>query len=74
MFFLPLILLIVPALADTATDTSRLGSYYTSLPLYRGAGTNVFVVGVGTPPQEVNLTVCEFPVPICVVIGPIKPT
>jgi hypothetical protein len=45
--------------ASSATDASRLGQYYTSLPLYRsGSGTNVLTVGVGTPAVDVNLTVC----------------
>ena len=58
----PFLLLLVNlpwVLADAATDASRLGSYFTALDLYRGSTTNIFVVGIGTPPQEFNLTVCQ---------------
>jgi hypothetical protein len=45
---------------DTAEDNSRLGEFYTAIPLYRsGAGTNVVSVGLGTPAQQLNLTACE---------------
>ena len=54
-YFLNLFALITPLLA--VDDADRLGQFYTALPLYRsGAGTNVLPVGVGTPPQMVNLT------------------
>ncbi len=41
-------------------DRSRLGTYVTTIPIYRTEGnTNVVTVGVGTPGQSVNLTLCE---------------
>jgi hypothetical protein len=46
--------------ADKTTDAARLGSFYTTIPLYRsGSGTNVLTVGVGKPAQQVNLTLSE---------------
>ncbi|KAE8542919.1 hypothetical protein D1P53_000982 [Cryptococcus gattii VGV] len=43
--------------ADSNLDFSRMGSYYTPMPLYRnGAGTNVLTIGVGTPEVVMNLT------------------
>ncbi|WWC86447.1 uncharacterized protein L201_001324 [Kwoniella dendrophila CBS 6074] len=43
--------------ADDKTDAARIGSEYTSMPLYRsGAGTNVLSVNVGNPPTELRLT------------------
>jgi hypothetical protein len=48
------------ARADSSTDEARLGSFYTSIPLWRsGAGTNILRVGVGTPATNVNLTLSE---------------
>lgn len=48
------------ARADSRTDDARLGEFYTSIPLWRsGSGTNIFSVGLGTPPQEVNLTLSQ---------------
>ncbi|CAD6589504.1 MAG: hypothetical protein TREMPRED_005380 [Tremellales sp. Tagirdzhanova-0007] len=55
--FLLFLVIIPQVLADAATDASRLGSFYTALDLYRGSATNILVVGIGTPPQDVNLTV-----------------
>lgn len=47
------------AYGDTAEDNSRLGEFYTAIPLYRsGAGSNVISVGLGTPAQQLNLTAC----------------
>lgn len=47
--------------ADSNLDFSRMGSYYTPMPLYRnGAGTNVLTIGVGTPEVVVNLTCCKY--------------
>lgn len=41
-------------------DRSRLGTYVTSIPIFRTeGGSNVVTVGVGTPGQELNLTLCE---------------
>ena len=57
--FLLFLVIIPQVLADAATDASRLGSFYTALDLYRGSATNILVVGIGTPPQDVNLTVCQ---------------
>ncbi|WVN89123.1 uncharacterized protein L203_104339 [Cryptococcus depauperatus CBS 7841] len=43
--------------ADHKLDLSRMGPFYSSMPLYRGgAGTNVLTVGVGSPKTVVNLT------------------
>ncbi|WWC66206.1 uncharacterized protein I206_100107 [Kwoniella pini CBS 10737] len=42
---------------DDRTDTQRIGTEYTSMPLYRsGAGTNVMSANVGNPPTELKLT------------------
>lgn len=56
--FLLFLILARQLTAQSASDASRLGSSYTALTLYRGSATNILVVGVGTPPQDVNLTVC----------------
>ncbi|WVW82514.1 hypothetical protein I302_104525 [Kwoniella bestiolae CBS 10118] len=43
--------------ADAKLDQQRIGSEYTTMPLYRsGAGTNVLNVNVGSPPTEMRLT------------------
>ncbi|WVF70277.1 hypothetical protein IAT40_005066 [Kwoniella sp. CBS 6097] len=43
--------------ADHETDVARLGTEFSSLPLYRsGAGTNVLRVSVGSPGVEMDLT------------------
>ena len=48
------------AWADTKTDSSRLGTEYTLMPLHRGeGGTNVLTLGIGTPVQDFNLTLCQ---------------
>lgn len=63
IYTLPILLaaLLPSALADTNLDASRLGSFYTALPLYRsGAGTNILSVGIGTPETNVNLTLSEY--------------
>ncbi|KAK8866113.1 hypothetical protein IAR55_001264 [Kwoniella newhampshirensis] len=50
-------ILINPTRGDSKLDAARLGTEYTSMPLYRtGAGTNVLTVGIGTPEVIVNLT------------------
>jgi hypothetical protein len=55
-----LIITALQVLADRRTDEARLGTYYTSMPLYRsGAGTNILPVGIGSPPQQVNLTLSK---------------
>jgi hypothetical protein len=52
--------LLVSAVA-AQSDASRLGSFYTTLPIYRsGAGTNTVSIGLGAPAQPMNLTVCEW--------------
>ena len=46
--------------ADSKTDSSRLGTEYTLMPLHRGeGGTNVLALGIGTPVQDFNLTLCQ---------------
>ena len=64
--FLPHIIFLAPLLtavlvsAISETDAGRVGTFYTSIPIYRtGAGTNVVSVGLGTPAVDVNLTLCE---------------
>ncbi|OCF37661.1 hypothetical protein I316_00788 [Kwoniella heveanensis BCC8398] len=48
---------LLPAQADHNTDVARLGTEFSSMPLYRsGAGTNVLRVSVGTPGVEMDLT------------------
>ncbi|OCF74007.1 hypothetical protein I204_05857 [Kwoniella mangroviensis CBS 8886] len=43
--------------ADDRQDQERMGSEYTTMPLYRsGAGTNVLSANVGNPPTEMRLT------------------
>ena len=55
-----LVLAALQARAERRTDEARLGTFYTSLPLYRsGAGTNILPVGIGSPSQQVNLTLSE---------------
>ncbi|WRT64341.1 uncharacterized protein IL334_001273 [Kwoniella shivajii] len=55
---LPLLSNLLPQVrGDAKLDTTRIGSEYTSMPLYRsGAGTNVLDVSVGTPGTEMRLT------------------
>ena len=49
-----------PTYADRRTDIARLGDFYSSIPLYRsGSGTNIFSVGIGSPEQQVNLTLSK---------------
>lgn len=59
---LPLCLLVqaLRVRADDREDEARLGSFYTTIPLWRsGSGTNVVNVGIGNPPQDVNLTLSK---------------
>lgn len=56
-----LAVLILIASQTLAQDRSKLGDFYSNIPLYRtGQGSNVVSVGVGTPEQRFNLTFCEY--------------